>query len=88
MEKCLIDNEICSIQKQRCKTCKFDSCKDLIKIIDETERIKCRRNILKIIKELPEQCKKCSFLKIISTENKKVYCPYMIKKCVLKGNTK
>lgn len=84
MEQCLIDNKICSVQNQRCKECKFDSCKQAIRIVDTEQEKEYNNKLNRIRKQLPEQCKSCSFLEVVSIEKQKVYCPYMINKCILK----
>lgn len=85
MEKCLKNNKICSLQNQNCKTCKLDNCRNTINICEEVEiyNEKSKKEIIKL--QLPEQCKRCSFLEVINANKEIVRCPYMIKeKCILK----
>lgn len=84
MEKCLIDNKICSIQFRRCKTCKLDNCREAIEILDKQQKSENNERLKRIIEQLPEQCKNCSFLEIIDITKQTVHCPYMLKNCVLK----
>lgn len=84
MEKCLIDNKICPVQFQRCKICKLDNCKETIKILDKQQKNENNRKLKRIIEQLPEHCKNCSFLEIIDITKQIVYCPYMLKNCILK----
>ena len=84
MEKCLIDNKICSIQFRRCKTCKLDNCRESIKILDKQQKKESDRKLKRIIEQLPEQCKNCAFLEIIDITKQTVHCPYMLKNCILK----
>ena len=83
MEKCLIDNKICSIQFQRCKTCKLDNCREAIEILDKQQKSESNERLKRIIEQLPEHCKNCSFLEIIDITKQIVYCPYMLKRCIL-----
>lgn len=84
MIECLETNKVCSNGK-KCKECKFDDCKEVIKMIETQEQIEERYNMKKLKEELPEQCRECSMLEIIDAKKKKVYCPYMIKeRCMLK----
>lgn len=38
-----------------------------------------------IRKQLAARCRNCRYLQFIDIKNKKLYCPYMIKDCMLKG---
>lgn len=81
--KCLETNEVCTVKK--CKQCKFDTCKEVIKMIETQEEREDRIAIKKLKEDLPEECKKCTIINILDPKNEKVYCPYRINdKCVLK----
>ena len=85
MIECLITNKVCAEQHKKCKECKLDSCKEVIKMIETQEQIEKKYNMKKLKEELPEQCRGCSFLEVINVKNKIVRCPYMIKeKCMIK----
>lgn len=79
MIPCLKDKEVCSNTNKRCKECVFDECKEVINMNEEEQKYEDRENMRKLKKELPEQCKNCSFLDIINSREGKVYCFYMIK---------
>ena len=55
MEQCLIDNKICSEQNKKCKICKFDSCKEVIQMIEEEQKYIDRDNLRKLKSSLPER---------------------------------
>lgn len=39
---------------------------------------------MKRIKEdMPEQCRNCSQWRVVDLVNERVYCPYMINRCIL-----
>lgn len=85
MVQCLKDNKVCSNTNKKCKECVFDECKEVINMNEEEQKYEDLENMRKLKKELPEQCKNCSFLEIINLDKKIVYCPYMIKdKCIIK----
>ena len=88
MEQCLIDNKICSVRNQKCKVCKLDDCKKALIMLEEEEAMKnkTKEDKLKdeLRKEYPE-CVKCSHLQVIDLGRRIVYCPYMINKCIVKG---
>ena len=85
MIPCLKDNKVCSNTNKRCKECVFDECKEVIKMDEEIQKYEDLDKLEKLNKELPEQCKNCSFLEVIDLRKQKVYCPYMIKdKCLIK----
>ena len=85
MIPCLKDNKVCSNTNKRCKECVFDECKEVIKMDEEIQKYEDLEKLDKLNKELPEQCKNCSFLEVINLDKKIVYCPYMIKdKCIIK----
>lgn len=84
MIPCLKNNKVCSNTNKRCKECVFDSCKEVI-MNEEIQKYEDRENLEKINRELPEQCKNCSFLEVINLREGRVYCPYMIKeRCLIK----
>lgn len=85
MEPCLIDNQICSEQHMRCKECKLNDCREAMKMAETYEEETRRIQIERMRKTLPAGCRKCSHLEIVSIKDKKVYCPYMIKDCLLRG---
>lgn len=84
MEQCLIDNKICPRNNLKCKTCKLEDCKEVITMLNKSEKKKYEEDLNYIKKQLPEQCKNCSFFIITNISEHKVYCPYMVKRCVLK----
>lgn len=85
MIPCLKDNKVCSNTNRRCKECVFDECKEVIKMDEEIQKYEDLDKLDKLNKELPEQCKNCSFLEIINLDKKIVRCPYMIKdRCLIK----
>lgn len=85
MVQCLIDNKICSNKNKKCKVCKFDSCEEALNMIEEEQKYKDNDKLKQIKKELPEQCKNCSFLEVTSLREGKVFCPYRIKeRCLIK----
>lgn len=87
MEKCLIDNKVCSEQNKKCKECKLDSCKEVLQMIEDEQKWIDIGYMNRLKKNLPEQCKNCSFLCVINLREQKVYCPYRIKdRCILGGN--
>lgn len=81
--ECLITDKICPASNKKCKTCKLEDCKEVIKMIDDSEKWIEKQRKKELIKQLPEQCRNCLQLRIIDVKNKKVYCPYMIKRCIL-----
>jgi hypothetical protein len=86
MLPCLEDNKVCSNTNKRCKECVFDECKEVINMNEEIQKYEDLENMRKLKKDLPEQCKNCSFLEVINLREGKVYCPYMIKdKCMIEG---
>lgn len=85
MVRCLIDNKICSNGNKKCKVCKFDSCEEVLDMIEEEQKYKDNDKLKQIKNELPEQCRNCSFLVITNLREGKVFCPYMIKeRCLIK----
>ncbi len=52
---------------------------------EEEQKYEDLENMRKLKKDLPEQCKNCSFLEIINLRESKVFCPYRIKeRCLIK----
>ena len=85
MLPCIKSKEVCSNTNKRCKECVFDECKEVINMNEEIQKYEDRENMRKLNKELPEQCKNCSFLEVINLRKGKVFCPYMIKeRCLIK----
>ena len=83
--ECLETNKVCSEFNKKCKVCKLDSCKEVIKMIQTQEEREDRFKLECIKVQLNKQCRNCSLLKIIDLNKQKVYCPYMIKdKCIIK----
>ena len=82
MKQCLITNEVCKTKK--CKVCTFDSCKEVIKMLDIQDKYIRKERLAWLKKELPKECKNCSHLEIIDLKNMKVRCFYRIKDCILK----
>lgn len=84
MEKCLIDNKVCSVQGQKCKDCKLDDCRKVIEMIETQEESEdnWKRKLIDV--QLPEQCRSCSFLEVINLDKQIVRCPYLVKnKCLI-----
>ena len=71
---CLKDNKVCSNTNRRCKECVLDECKEVIKMIEEEQKYEYLDKLAKLNKELPEQCRNCSFLEVINLDNKIFYC--------------
>ena len=84
IEPCLLDNKICSKHNQRCETCMLDDCKETIRMIETHEQRIRRIQEENIRKQLPASCRKCNFIEFVSIKEKKLYCPYMIKDCIIK----
>ena len=85
MLKCLETNKICSSSNKKCKECKLDTCKGIINMIDIQEENIRKEKIEKLNKQLPEQCRNCSFLEIIDLNRQKVKCFYLVKNKCLRG---
>lgn len=84
MERCLIDNRVCSVQKQKCKNCKLDDCRKIIEMIETQEEREDEWKRKLIQAQLPEQCKSCSFLEVIDLDKQIVRCSYLVKnKCLI-----
>lgn len=85
MEQCLIDNKVCAEGHRKCKECKLNDCKKVLQMIEDEERYENIALVEKLKRNLPEECRECTQLKIINLKRQKVYCPYRIKdRCVLK----
>lgn len=82
MKQCLITNEVCKTKK--CKVCTFDSHKEVLNMLDIQEKHIRKEQIEKLKRNLPEQCKNCSFLEVLDLKSMKVKCFYRIKDCILK----
>lgn len=80
---CLKTNKVCDEQNRKCKECKLNDCKEVIKMIETQEQRKERRKISLVKAQLPEKCRDCVFLEIIDLDKQKVRCSYIIRKCVL-----
>ena len=83
MESCLIDNKVCSNKNKRCSICRLDDCKEAMRMIESQEERFKRKQEEQLRKQLPASCRKCSFLQILNLREKRVYCPYMINRCIL-----
>ena len=82
--KCLKTNKICPSNNKKCKQCKWDTCYEVLNMIETQEEMEDRYKKEDIIKQLKGQCKHCSFLEIIDLDNQIVRCPYLIKeRCIL-----
>ena len=80
--KCLETNEVCTVKK--CKHCRYDNCKEVLKMIETQEEREERKAIEKLQEDLPEECKKCTIINVLDSRNEKVYCPYRISdRCIL-----
>lgn len=85
MEQCLIDKKICSNTNRKCKICKLDTCRGVLKMIEDEQYYEDLDRLRRIKQELPSECQGCSFLEIINLREQKVHCPYRIKeRCILK----
>ena len=83
MKQCLTTNEVCKVKK--CKVCTFDTCKEVFNMLDIQERNTRKEQLEKLKRNLPGQCKNCSFLEVIDLKNMKVKCFYRAKnKCLIK----
>ncbi len=86
MEKCLIDNKVCSVQGQKCKECKLDDCRRTIQMLETQEEIEDNWKRKLIYVQLSEQCQNCSFLEVIDLDKQIVRCPYLVKNnCLIKS---
>lgn len=55
MEQCLIDNKICPNGNKKCKVCKFDSCEEVLDMIEEEQKYNEKWKLKQIKSELPER---------------------------------
>lgn len=85
MEQCLIDNKICSEQNRKCKECKLDSCREVVRMIEDEQKWIDKDNLKKLRKKLPSECVDCSFLEIVNLTKQKVHCAYRINNRCLIG---
>lgn len=46
MEQCLIDNKVCPNGNKKCKVCKFDSCEEVLDMIEEEQKYKVKYFVL------------------------------------------
>lgn len=84
---CIENNDVCSISRKKCKECKLDDCKKTFKIIDMEEKETLIKQSEKLRNCLPEECKLCPHLEIISLSRMKVKCFYRLKdRCILYEN--
>ena len=85
MKECLITNKVCSESNRKCKICAFSGCKEVLNMLDVQEKYINKERLQKLKRNLPEQCKNCSFLEVINLEKQKVRCFYRKKdRCILK----
>lgn len=83
MKECLITNEVCI--RKKCKICTFDTNKEVLNMLEIQERNIRKEQLEKLNKNLPEQCKNCSFLEVLDLKHMKVKCFYRVKEgCILK----
>lgn len=85
--ECLTTNKICSNTNKKCKICKFDDCKNTLRVLEEEEemRYKSEKQVFKekLEREYPE-CLNCPFLEVKNLEEGKVKCFYRTKdRCIL-----
>lgn len=52
---CLETNKICGEQNRKCKECKLNECKEVIKMIEEQEKYEDRYRLKCIKAQLPER---------------------------------
>ena len=86
MSECLVEDRICSEQNRRCKECHLRNCKEKIKVLEEEQKNEELYQLVKLKKQLPKQCRNCSFLTIVNLKRGIVYCPYMIKVCMIQDH--
>lgn len=90
--ECLETRKVCPNNNLKCKNCKLDDCRNVIKAIEEEQKMWIVTQEQKFIKQMKKEfpsCvingKLCSQLEVLDLEKGKVRCPYMInKRCVLK----
>jgi hypothetical protein len=89
--ECIERGEICK-HNFKCKVCKLEDCKNILKMIEEEEKMYHDKQEQKFVKQMQKQypsCtingKLCTILEVLDLENGKVRCSYMInKRCTLK----
>ena len=55
-------------------------------MIEEIIKYEEKEELESLMKELPEQCKKCNIYIVTNIKKKKIYCPYLIKyECLIGG---
>ena len=89
--ECIERGEICK-HNFKCKVCKLEDCKNILKMIEEEEEMYYNRQEQKFVKQMQKQypsCvikgKLCTILEVLDLEKGKVRCPYMInKRCTIK----
>ena len=85
---CLEDNKICGDGSKRCDHCILDCAYSTRSLIMRNEKIERERALKRLQEQLPEACRRCPFLEILSVDQEKVRCSYYIKdKCILKDKT-
>ena len=85
MLECIRTNMICSEKDKKCKVCKLDSCKEVMQMLNIQEKHTNKELEERLIKNLPEPCKKCPFLEVLDLRRQKVKCFYLVKNECLKG---
>lgn len=55
MEQCLIDNKVCPNGNKKCKVCKFDSCEEVLNMIEEEQKYEDNWKLKQIKDSLPER---------------------------------
>lgn len=60
---CLETNKVCSEQNKKCKECKLNDCKEVIRMIETQEQRKERRKINLVKAQLPIKCRDCVFFR-------------------------
>lgn len=89
--ECIERGEICK-HNFKCKVCKLEDCKNILKMIEEEEKMYHDKQEQKFVKQMQKQypsCvingKLCTILEVLDLEKDKVRCSYMInKRCTLK----
>lgn len=77
-------DNICRNSNLNCDKCKIKNCKKRMKLFEKVEMEKNKKELEYIKKQLPEQCRNCSFFVVTNVSKHEVHCPYMFKKCILK----
>ena len=55
MEQCLIDNKVCPNGNKKCKVCIFDSCEEVLNMIEEEQKYEDNWKLKQIKDSLPER---------------------------------